>query len=79
MIDEETVGQQREVTGETVVACDFCGRPVPRSALVRIAGANGQAEPVEALHVCDDCRARIEEGDVPFDEEVSAALQDAAE
>jgi hypothetical protein len=79
MVDDEVVGQVREVTGQTVVSCDFCGQPVPRTSLLRVAGVSALSEPVEALHVCDACRARIKEGEIPFDEEIAAGLQAAEE
>jgi hypothetical protein len=79
MIDEEIVGQQREITGQSVAICDFCRLPVPRTSLVRVEGASRLAEPVEALHICESCRERIERGEFPLDEEIAAGLQESEE
>ena len=74
MVDEEIVGQRREITGETAATCDFCGLPVSRMSLVRVEGASRLAEPVETLHVCESCRARIERGEVIIDNDLAAGL-----
>jgi hypothetical protein len=77
LVDEEIAGHHHEVTGERLAICDLCGRPVPRAALVRHAGVPGVAEPVEVLHICPECQARLEIDDVPFDQEIAAGLQEA--
>lgn len=79
MVDEEVVGLEREFTGEKIASCDLCGRPVPQPSLIRLAGLTSLSEPVEVLHACEDCRARIEQEEVPFDEEIAAGLQAAEE
>ena len=79
MIDDEIVGQRREITGETVATCDFCGLPVPRTSLVQVDGASRLAEPVETLHVCESCRARIERGEVLIDQDLAAGFEPADE
>jgi hypothetical protein len=71
-VDEETIRQQREVTGETVVTCDLCGRPVPEAETITLAGRRGLAEPVENIRVCPACRATIAREEVPFAEEEAA-------
>jgi ribosome-binding protein aMBF1 (putative translation factor) len=78
-VDEDSVGLARALTGEDRVICDFCGQPVQASAVVRIEGAPAVSEPVEVLHVCDDCRLRIEQEEIPFEEEIAAGLQTAEE
>jgi hypothetical protein len=45
--------------------------------LLRVAGVSGRSEPVEALHVCEACRARIAAEDVSFEAEIAAGLQAA--
>jgi hypothetical protein len=75
VVDEEVVGQRSEVTKENLVACDLCGQYVERSSLIRHAGFADVSEPVEVLHVCEDCHTRIEQEEIPFDEEIAAGLQ----
>ena len=76
MVDEERILQKQEITGEEVATCDLCGRPVHVSALVKISGVPTIAEPIEELHVCEECWCRIEQEEVPFDAEIAARLQD---
>lgn len=76
-MDEDLIGLEREMTGEQLVTCDFCGQLVPRSSLIRIEGRAGMAEQVEALHACGECRRRIAQGELPFEEEIAAGLQEA--
>jgi hypothetical protein len=78
-MDEDAVGLERALTGEAIVVCEFCGQPVSGSSVGRVEGVRGVAEPVECLHVCQDCRDRIEQDEVPFDEEIAAGLQTADE
>ena len=79
MVDAEVIGQEREITGEDLVLCDFCGQPVPGSSLIRVAGVPEMSEPVEALNACEDCRLRIEQEELSFDEEIAAGLQAAVD
>jgi hypothetical protein len=37
------------------------------------------AEPIETVKVCDACRVRIAEEEIPFDAEIAADLQAAEE
>jgi hypothetical protein len=74
-VDEDAVGLERALSGEELVVCDFCGRLVPWTAVIRVEGAPALSEPVEVLHVCNDCRLRIEEEEMPFEEEIAAGLQ----
>ena len=77
MIDEDVVGLAREVTGESLVVCDLCGQPVAASSLLPLAGRAGGAEPVEAIRACPECRRRIEQDEISFDDEIAAGLQAA--
>lgn len=79
MVDEDVAGLRRALTGEPMALCDLCGRAVPPSSLVKHSGLASVAEPVEIIHVCAECRARIALDDVPFDEEIAAGLQEADE
>jgi hypothetical protein len=77
VVDEDVVGLERNLTGDELMVCEFCGQPVARSSVVRVAGVPHQSEPVEALHVCEACRARIVAEDVAFEAEIAAGLQAA--
>jgi hypothetical protein len=79
MVDDETIGPERTVTTAYLGTCDLCGQVAPRLTLVRLAGLPGVSEPVEVIHVCEECRLRIEQDEVPFDEEIAAGLQAAEE
>ena len=79
MVDDEAVGPQRTVTAAPLAACDLCGQVAPRLSVLRVAGLPGVSEPVEVIHVCDECRLRVEQDEVPFDEEIAAGLQVADE
>lgn len=64
MIDEEAVRQWRDVTGETVLICEHCGRAIEPGHAHRIAPSDrdtsGAADIVTA---CDDCWTLIERGE----------------
>jgi hypothetical protein len=77
MVDEDVIGEKRDLTGENPAICDFCGQLVPRSSLFLRAGVPGVSEPVEVLRICTDCRTRVEQEEIPFDEEIAAGLQAA--
>jgi hypothetical protein len=79
MVDEDVVGLARAIPGAGLAVCDLCGQPVPRASLIRIAGSPELSEPVEALHACEECRIRIEQVEVSYDEEIAAGLQVAEE
>lgn len=73
--DEEIVGLERELTGETYAVCDFCGRAVPQASLVRVAGRSTVSEPVEALYACGDCQMRIERDEILVEDVIADRLQ----
>ncbi len=77
VVDEDVIGPYRELTGAKLIICDLCRQPVAQAVLIRREGLPGLSEPVDILHVCEDCRARMEQEEVPFDEEISAGLQAA--
>jgi hypothetical protein len=79
VIDEETIGPARDVMGEPLEPCDLCGQVAPRLYVIRLSGFSAIAEPVEMISVCESCRLRVEQDDVPFDEEIGAGLQAADE
>lgn len=63
-MEEDVVGLQRVVVGHDILECDLCGRSGPEASVERLAGARNIAEPVEFLHVCRDCRDRLERGEI---------------
>ena len=66
-MEEDVVGLQRVVMGTNTLACDICGRSGPEALVERLAGARNVAEPVEYLHVCQECRDRLERGEIELD------------
>jgi hypothetical protein len=73
-MDEDVVGLQRALMGEDLAVCDLCGAPETRLSVVR-----SVAEAGEYLHVCPECRDRIERDELPIDAEIVAGLQVADE
>ena len=73
-MDEDVVGLQRALTGGDLAVCDLCGAPETRLSLVR-----NVAEAGEYVHVCRECRERMERDDLPIDAEITAGLHDADE
>lgn len=73
-MDEDVVGLQRALMGEDLAVCDLCGVPETRLSVVRnVAEAGGD------LHVCQDCRDRMERDDLPINAEIAAVLHVADE
>ena len=66
-MEEDVLGLQRVVMGHDVLVCDLCGRSGPDALVERLAGARTIAEPVEYLHLCQDCRDRLERGEIQLD------------
>jgi hypothetical protein len=77
MVDQDVVGIEHVIAGEAVDFCELCGRAMTHASLVRLGGRAHLAEPVEVLRVCAECRAQIEQDEVPFDAEIAAGLQAA--
>jgi ribosome-binding protein aMBF1 (putative translation factor) len=64
-MDEELIGQLREVSGDRIVTCDLCGRPTSEVSVVvleRISPADPEAE----VRVCPACRRQMEADDLPI-------------
>jgi hypothetical protein len=78
-MDEDLGGFERTSTGDELAVCDVCGAMVFHVELVRLAGQRGMAEPIETVQVCDACRVRIADAEIPFDAEIAAGLQAAEE
>jgi hypothetical protein len=76
-MDDESVGQRRELAGNTAVLCDLCGRPTTRGGLSDVAVDRGAGEPVEAIRICPACGRALEAEELPYDAEITAGLRDA--
>ncbi len=70
-MDEELIGQLREISGSAVVTCDLCGLPGSATAMVVVDGRRGAAEPVEQLRLCASCRQLMEADGLPVGLETS--------
>ncbi|MCC6792472.1 MAG: hypothetical protein IT336_12350 [Thermomicrobiales bacterium] len=57
-MDDELIGQMRDVTGERIETCDLCGRPIVQAAVVPL-------EPNEQVKVCESCHQRLEADELP--------------
>ena len=68
-MDEDIVGLQRAVTGKDLAVCDLCGAPETGLSVVRKV-----AEAGEYVHVCRECRDRMERDELPIDAEIAAGL-----
>lgn len=75
MIDNEEIRQRKGVSGDEVVTCDLCGRPISNRVKVPLNGKRAMAEPVEALSICASCLASLEQDEVPFEEGIGDAFQ----
>jgi hypothetical protein len=73
-MDEDVVGLQRALTGEDLSVCDLCGRAEMHVSVVR-----NVAEAGEYVHVCRECRDRLERDDLPINAEIAAGLPAAEE
>jgi hypothetical protein len=67
MVDEELARQRMEITGEEVLVCDCCGRPMTRAELTHFEPAVGLAGPSEEFWYCPTCRLAIERGEAPLE------------
>jgi len=80
MVDfDETVAVKRELSGETMVVCALCHRPVASASLVAVTGSAPLGEPDDILHLCPDCEHRIATGEITFEDAVAAGLEEADE
>jgi hypothetical protein len=66
MIDEELIWQKREVTGEAVLACENCGRPVS-ATLLRDVPDETTADGGAGMRICAACLEAIERGTEPVE------------
>lgn len=64
MVEEELIGQQRDIAGTPVGTCDGCGRTMERTALTTVTEAHPAVEQTEEFHLCAECRAALERGEI---------------
>ena len=75
-MDEELVGQLREISGETIVACDLCGKPVDGVTVV-VLERHSSGAPETEMRICASCRRQMDSGELPLDpDEIPAASPD---
>ena len=65
-MDEELVGQQRDVSGDVLVTCDLCGKPVDMVTTVVLERRSSGA-PDDSIRVCAACNRQIEAGELPLE------------
>jgi hypothetical protein len=66
MMDEELVGQLREISGDTFVACDLCGKPVDGVTVVVLERRSSGA-PETGVRICASCRRQMQAGELPLE------------
>lgn len=71
-MDEEYVGQLREVGGRALAACDLCGVPVLKTSLVVMSARRTHGEPVEQVRACSACSRLVEADALPLDAEADS-------
>jgi hypothetical protein len=65
-MDEELIGQRRELGEERTVVCDLCGKPTTEATVVVLERRSSGAPDTEA-RVCPDCRRRLAAGELPVE------------
>jgi hypothetical protein len=73
-MDEEQIGQIREISGDTVMVCELCGKPSIEVSVVVIERRSSGAPETE-MRICPSCRRQLEAGELPLDPD---ELNDAA-
>lgn len=66
-MDEELIGQRRDISGDAFITCDLCGLPHAAATVLVVSGRRPSGEPVDAVRACPGCRAMIDRDDAPFD------------
>jgi hypothetical protein len=70
-MDDELIGQLREVTGERISTCELCGRPTVESDIV-VLERRSPLEPEEGLRICSVCKRQMEANELPVEVEKDA-------
>jgi hypothetical protein len=66
-MEEELVGQRRDIGGGRVGTCDLCGKPDQNLTLTSRDGTGQLGETDLPVHVCGDCLRRLAEGEFPVE------------
>ena len=66
-MDEELIGQMREVSGGSTMRCDLCGMPHAAATMLVVSGRRPSGEPVDRVRACPACRAQLEADEAPFE------------
>ena len=73
-MDEELIGQLREVTGERILTCELCGRPTAEADIV-VLERRSPLEPEEGLRICSACKRQMEASELPVEIEKDVEAQ----
>lgn len=76
-MDEELVGQLKEISGDTVAVCELCGTPADALTVV-VMERRSSGVPESDVRVCASCLRQIEAGELPV-EPADDDLVDAAD
>lgn len=68
-MEDEQVGQRREIGGGRIGTCDLCGKPGQQLTLTTRDGTARLGEPDVPQHVCDDCLRQLARGEYPLEPE----------
>lgn len=67
-MDDELVGQRRDVTGERAQTCELCGRPIAQADVVVLERLTSM-EPETELRICSACKQQMEANELPVEVE----------
>jgi len=62
-MDEEQIGQLREVSGTTALICELCGKPSSEVSVV-VMERRSSGAPASEMRICPSCRRHLEAGDL---------------
>jgi hypothetical protein len=68
-MDEELIGQLREVSGDKIVTCDLCGIPTAEVTVVVLERLSPM-DPENEIRVCAACRRQLEADELPVTTEL---------
>jgi hypothetical protein len=74
-MDDELIGQMREITGETFATCDLCGKPTASSTIV-VMERRSSGSPEAEARVCPDCLRRLEADELPVGPDPDIAIKE---
>ena len=75
-MDEEQIGQLREISGSTITVCELCGKPSAEVS-VMVIERRSSGHPETEMRICPSCRRQLEAGELPLDpDELDGAAAD---